>query len=137
MGTPRPLAPATDLLAGYFRVFDEEYDSGDIDTGHRIVHHDGRSTFLVEFMEDDSLVEVRLESKDGRRYRGTMWSVDWDVEYNVQMKLWVSPERDRQWMLLGSWEDPEEGAIDWAITLFPDPNLESGLDDDDDDDDIS
>ena len=132
MAKAEPLQPATELLAGYFRVFDEEYDSGDVESAHRVTYHDGRIAFILEFMEDESLVELRLESRDGRRFQGSMWSVDWDVEYAVEMQLWRGPDEEREWLLLGAWEDPDEGPIDWAITLFPDPNIESALELDDD-----
>jgi hypothetical protein len=47
-----------------------------------------------------------------------MTSPEWDVEYPVSLDLWAAPDGEREWLLLGTWTDDEDGEIDWSIALF-------------------
>lgn len=116
------MTPDVLRLSGDYTVYTADYeDEGVIDDARRVTYPDGRIAFIVEHdADDDDRWELRIESRDGRSFRGRMTSPDWDVEYTVTMDLWISPDDDQEWLLLGTWTDEDEGDIAWSITLFAD-----------------
>jgi hypothetical protein len=115
----RPHQPEVLRLAGTFVVYTADYeDEGVIENARRISHADGRVAFIIEHAAPDDRWDLRVESSDGRRFRGRMTSPDWDVESEVTLDLWAAPDGDQEWLLIGTWTDDEDGEIDWSITLF-------------------
>jgi hypothetical protein len=134
-GYPRARMPPRALrLAGTYRAFDrvleideELVDDGtvflgyelDIPDARRIDLLDGRTAFVFEgLVEDDHVWEGRLESRTpgSRRFAGTMKSPG-QPTFEIEATLWISPDDD-EWMLLGSYLDPQDGErIDLAITF--------------------
>jgi len=132
--------PATSTpLAGSFTVYDAEFGKeGDIEAARRIEHPDGRTAFTIEYEDEDEQWELRIESRDGRDFRGTMSSPDWDDAYRVEMTLWQAPDDDYEWLLLGTWSDDETEEVHWSLHLYAledDEEGDEGEDDDEEDDD--
>lgn len=124
-----PPAPSTPLV-GSFIVYDEDYGKeGDIETARRVELPDGRIAFTIEYEDVDEAWELRIESRDGRHFRGSMSSPDWDDAYTVEMALWQAPDDEPEWLLLGTWSDGETEEVHWSITLYAEEE-----DDEDDDD---
>jgi hypothetical protein len=110
--------PSSVALEGRFQVFDGE--DGQIDNVRRIEHPDGRVSFIIEYAGVDERWELRVDSPDGRSFRGAMRSPDWEIEYTVSLELWQAPGGEQEWLLLGAYEHDDEGRVDWAITLWAD-----------------
>jgi hypothetical protein len=115
----RPTRPEVLRLAGTYVVYTAEHeDEGVIENARRVRHPDGRIALIIEQTAPDDRWDLRVESSDGRRFRGRMTSPEWDVEYPVSLDLWAAPDGEREWLLLGTWTDDEDGEIDWSIALF-------------------
>jgi hypothetical protein len=126
-------------VVGTYRAFDRVFDDEeldedsvftgyelDIDDARRIELDDGRIAFVFErLMEDDVAWEGRLECvrPGSRRFTGTMSSPGLS-SYQLDTLLWISPHDD-EWLLLGTYVDPEDGErIDVSFTFEPDDDEE-------------
>lgn len=126
--------PTSTRLSGSFREYDEEYGGeGDIEIARRLDHTDGRVAFIVEHAGDEGGPwELRIESADGRTFRGTLTIPDWGTKHPVEMVLWRAIDDDDEWLLLGTWTDEDDVEIPWSIELYADEDDDHDDDDDDD-----
>src|SRR5262245_40106214 len=98
-----PPSTSATRLAGSFVVYhDELAKDGNIEIARRLVLPDGRTAFTIEYEDIEEKWELRVESRDGRSFRGTMSSPDWDDAYTVEMTLWRAPDDEEEWLLLGT-----------------------------------
>jgi hypothetical protein len=107
-------------LAGSYKMYDtEDYeDGGVIDNARMVRHSDGRVSIIIEQVTADERWDLRLESTTGRSFRGHMTSPDWDVQYPASLELWVAPDDEQDWLLLGTWTNEAGEQISWSINLF-------------------
>jgi hypothetical protein len=134
---PTPPSATSTPLAGSFIIYDDDYGAeGDIETARRLELPDGRIAFTIEYEDVDEQWELRIASRDGRQFRGTMSSADWDDPYAVEMTLWQAPDDESEWLLLGTFSDEETEEIRWSITLHVDDEDEDDEDEDEDDEDV-
>ncbi len=106
-------------LSGSFVEYDEEHGAeGDIDVARRLDYADGRVAFIAEYADDDGGWELRVESSDGRSFRGTLSIPDWGTKHAVEMTLWRAPDDEAEWLLLGTWIDEDGAEIPWSISLY-------------------
>ena len=90
---------------------------GDVTNARRTALPRGRVTLVIEHEGSEDAWSLRLESTDGRSFRGKLSRPGQSTKHPVAMTLWRSPNDETQWLLLGAWTDEDETEVAWAIEL--------------------
>jgi hypothetical protein len=118
---PADPKPSSMRLSGSFVEYGEENgNEGDIEVARRLDYPDGRVAFIVEHADDDGGWELRVESSDGRSFRGSLSIRDGGTEHAVEMTLWRAADGEAEWLLLGTWTDEDGAEIPWSLDLYVD-----------------
>lgn len=104
-------------VVGRFVEYGEPGAMGDVTTARRMELPRGKVSFVVEHEGPEEGWSLRLSSKDGRSFTGTVSRPGQSTQHEVEMTLWRSPNDETQWLLLGSWIDEDDTEVPWAIEL--------------------